>query len=101
MIKGGSIQHLPFLSEQEKKIFRTFGEISQKQILIQASQRQKYVDQGQSLNLMIHPNTPIKNINKLMLEAHEMGIKTLYYQLSTNAAQEFIRDILSCDNCAG
>jgi ribonucleoside-diphosphate reductase alpha chain len=101
LIKGGSVQHLPFLSEQEKKIFRTFGEISQKEILIQASQRQKYVDQGQSLNLMIHPNTPIKDINKLMLEAHEMGIKTLYYQLSTNAAQEFIRDILSCDNCAG
>ncbi|MFN9302780.1 MAG: ribonucleoside-diphosphate reductase subunit alpha [Candidatus Kapaibacterium sp.] len=101
LIKGGSVQHLPFLSEQEKKIFRTFGEISQKEILIQASQRQQYVDQGQSLNLMIHPNTSIKDINKLMLEAHEMGIKTLYYQLSTNAAQEFIRDILSCDNCAG
>lgn len=101
LIKGGSVQHLPFLSEQEKKIFRTFGEISQKEILIQSSQRQKYIDQGQSLNLMIHPNTPIKDINKLMLEAHEMGIKTLYYQLSTNAAQEFIRDILSCDNCAG
>lgn len=101
LIKGGSVQHLPFLSEQEKKIFRTFGEISQKEILIQASQRQKYIDQGQSLNLMIHPNTSIKDINKLMLEAHEMGIKTLYYQLSTNAAQEFIRDILSCDNCAG
>jgi ribonucleoside-diphosphate reductase alpha chain len=50
---------------------------------------------------MIHPNTPIKDINKLVLEAHEIGIKTLYYQLSTNAAQEFIRDILSCDNCAG
>jgi ribonucleoside-diphosphate reductase alpha chain len=101
LIKGGSVQHLDFLSEQEKKIFRTFGEISQKEILIQAAQRQKYVDQGQSLNLMIHPNTPIKDINKLMLEAHGMGIKTLYYQLSTNAAQEFIRDILSCDNCAG
>jgi ribonucleoside-diphosphate reductase alpha chain len=101
LIKGGSVQHLDFLSEQEKKIFRTFGEISQKEILIQAAQRQKYIDQGQSLNLMIHPNTPIKDINKLMLEAHGMGIKTLYYQLSTNAAQEFIRDILSCDNCAG
>lgn len=101
LIKGGSIQHLPFLSEQEKKIFRTFGEISQKEILIQASQRQQYVDQGQSLNLMIHPSTSIKDINKLMLEAHEMGIKTLYYQLNTNAAQEFIRDILACDNCAG
>jgi len=43
------------MSEQEKEVFKTFGEISQKEILIQASQRQKYIDQGQSLNMMIPP----------------------------------------------
>jgi ribonucleoside-diphosphate reductase alpha chain len=98
---AGSVQHLSFLSEDEKLVFRTFMEISQMEIIIQASNRQKYVDQGQSLNLMIHPQTPTKDINVLLLKAHELGIKTLYYQLGQNAAQEFARDILSCESCAG
>jgi ribonucleoside-diphosphate reductase alpha chain len=99
--RAGSVQHLSFLSEQEKLVFRTFMEISQMEIIIQASTRQKYIDQGQSLNLMIHPQTPTRDINTLLLKAHELGIKTLYYQLGQNAAQEFARDILSCESCAG
>jgi len=71
------------------------------EIVIQAAQRQKYIDQGQSLNLMIHPSTPTRDINKLLLEAHKLGIKTLYYQLGQNASQQFARDILSCVSCAG
>ena len=99
--RGGSVQHLSFLSAEEKLVFRTFMEISQMEIIIQASARQKYIDQGQSLNLMIHPQTPTRDINTLLLKAHELGIKTLYYQLGQNAAQEFARDILSCESCAG
>jgi len=99
--KSGSVQHLDFLSTKEKLVFRTFMEISQMEVIIQASARQKYIDQGQSLNLMIHPSTPTKDINALILKAHELGIKTLYYQLGQNAAQEFGRNILSCDSCAG
>jgi ribonucleoside-diphosphate reductase alpha chain len=99
--RAGSVQHLSFLSENEKLVFRTFMEISQMEIIIQASTRQKYIDQGQSLNLMIHPQTPTRDINTLLLKAHELGIKTLYYQLGQNAAQEFARDILSCESCAG
>jgi ribonucleoside-diphosphate reductase alpha chain len=99
--RAGSVQHLSFLSEEEKLVFRTFMEISQMEIIIQASTRQKYIDQGQSLNLMIHPQTPTRDINTLLLKAHELGIKTLYYQLGQNAAQEFARDILSCESCAG
>lgn len=97
----GSVKHLDFLSDDEKLVFRTFIEISQMEIIIQASQRQKYIDQGQSLNLMIHPNIPTKDVNALILKAHELGIKTLYYQLGQNAAQNFARDILSCESCAG
>jgi ribonucleoside-diphosphate reductase alpha chain len=97
----GSVQHLDFLDEHEKLVFRTFIEISQLEIVIQASARQKFIDQGQSLNLMIHPDTPTKDINKLTLEAHDLGIKTLYYQLGQNAAQAFARNILSCDTCSG
>jgi ribonucleoside-diphosphate reductase alpha chain len=99
--RDGSVQHLDFLSEQEKLVFRTFIEISQMEIIIQASQRQKYIDQGQSLNLMIHPSTPTKDVNALILKAHELGVKTLYYQLGQNAAQNFARDILSCESCGG
>lgn len=98
--RDGSVQHLDFLSKEEKDIFKTFKEISQMAIIKQAAQRQKYIDQGQSLNVMIHPNTPVKDINALYLEAAELGIKSLYYQINLNAAQEFNRNILECESCS-
>ena len=101
LVKGGSVQHLDFLSEDEKEVFKTFGEISQKEILIQASQRQKYIDQGQSLNMMIPPKTPPKEVNELLIFAWENGIKSLYYQRSANPAQELARSILTCSSCEG
>ncbi len=101
LVKGGSVQHLSFLSEQAKDVFKTFGEISQKEILIQASQRQKYIDQGQSLNMMIPPKTPPKEVNELLIFAWENGIKSLYYQRSANPAQELARSILTCSSCEG
>jgi ribonucleoside-diphosphate reductase alpha chain len=99
LIKGGSVQHLEFLTQDEKNVFKTFGEISQKEIVIQAAQRQKYIDQGQSLNIMIPPNTKPKEVNELMIFAWEQGIKSLYYQRSANPAQELARSILSCSTC--
>jgi ribonucleoside-diphosphate reductase alpha chain len=99
LMKGGSVSHLEFLSAHEKEVFQTFGEISQKEIIIQAAARQKYIDQGQSLNLMIHPKTSAKEVNELMIFAWEQGIKCLYYQRGTNPAQELGRSILSCKSC--
>lgn len=99
LIKGGSVQHLDFLNEEEKSVFKTFGEISQKEIVIQASQRQKYIDQSQSLNLMIPPNTPPKQVNSLLIEGWELGVKTFYYQRSFSPTQELARSILSCSSC--
>lgn len=96
---NGSVQHLDFLSQHEKDVFKTFQEISPKEIVIQAAQRQNYIDQGQSLNLMIHPSVPAKDVNQLMIEAWRLGVKGLYYQISVNAAQEFSRDILACVSC--
>ena len=64
LLKGGSVQHLSFLSDEEKAVFKTFGEISQKDIVIQAAQRQKYIDQSQSLNLMISPKCPPKQVSE-------------------------------------
>jgi ribonucleoside-diphosphate reductase alpha chain len=87
----GSVQHLEFLTAHEKQVFRTFSEISQKAIIEQAAVRQKYIDQAQSLNIMIDPSMPTKDLNALYLYAWEKGIKTLYYQHSMNAAQQFGR----------
>jgi len=99
MVKGGSVQHLDFLNQREKDVFKTFGEISQLEIVKQAAQRQTWIDQAQSLNLMIHPDTPLKDINSLFIEAWKLGLKTLYYQRSVNIAQQVSRDILSCSSC--
>jgi ribonucleoside-diphosphate reductase alpha chain len=99
LFKAGSVQHLDFLSSHEKDVFKTFGEISQKEIVIQAAQRQKYIDQGQSLNLMIAPSVRAKDVNELMIFAWEQYIKSLYYQRSANPAQELARSILECSTC--
>ena len=96
---GGSVQHLKFLSQEEKDVFKTFGEISQKEVIIQAAGRQKYIDQGQSLNLMIPHDTKAKDANELIIFAWEQGIKSLYYQRSTNPAQMLVRSVLTCTSC--
>lgn len=95
---NGSVQHLDFPT---KEVFKTFLEISPKEIILQAAQRQKFIDQAQSLNLTIHPSVPAKDINQLYLYAWEEGIKTLYYQFSQSSAQSFVRNILECVSCSG
>lgn len=96
---GGSVQHLEFLSEHEKDVYKTFEEISQKEIVIQAAQRQKYIDQSQSLNLMIPHNAKPKDVNELLIFGWEQGIKTFYYQRSSNPAAKLARNILTCKSC--
>ena len=97
----GSVQHLEQLSEHEKEVFKTFSEISQLSVIQQAAQRQQYIDQGQSINVMIHPATPAKDLNQLYLTAEELGLKSIYYQFSMSAAQVFNRNLLSCSGCEG
>tara|TARA_R110000751_G_scaffold46949_3_gene105258 strand:- start:667 stop:2313 length:1647 start_codon:yes stop_codon:yes gene_type:complete len=97
--KGGSVQHLKFLTDHEKEVFKNFGEISQKEILIQAAQRQKYIDQGQSINMMVPPSTKPKEVNELLVWAWKNGIKSLYYQRSANPAQELSRSLNECSSC--
>lgn len=94
----GSVQHLDFLTQEEKEVFKTFAEIDQYVVVGQAAVRQLYIDQGQSLNLMINPKTPTKDVNALYIEAWKQGVKTLYYQHSMNAAQTLNRKKL-CVNC--
>lgn len=94
----GSVQHLNFLTSKEKDVFKTFSEIDQYAILNQAAARQPFIDQSQSLNLMINPTMSAKEINQLYIFAWESDIKTLYYQHSTNAAQQFNKRKL-CTTC--
>lgn len=94
--KDGSVQHLDFPT---KKVFKSFSEISQKEIIIQAAARQRYIDQAQSINLAIDPSVPARDINSLFIYAWENGVKTLYYQYSKSSAQEFSRNILECASC--
>jgi ribonucleoside-diphosphate reductase alpha chain len=101
LLHGGSVQHLDFLTDHEKDVFKTFAELSQKEVVIHAAQRQPHIDQGQSLNLMIPAGTKPKEINELMIFAWEMGVKSLYYQRSSNPSQELSRSILTCKSCEG
>ncbi len=98
--RNGSVQHLDCLTSHEKEVFKTFRELSQMEVVIQAAQRQKYIDQGQSLNVTIHSSIPTKDINALLIEGWRLGIKSFYYQLGVNAAKEFARDINACSSCA-
>jgi ribonucleoside-diphosphate reductase alpha chain len=104
--QDGSVQHLDFLSDHEKEVFKTFFEINQSAIITQAGIRQDYIDQSQSLNLLVDPDMPIKDVNKLLIDAWRMGVKTLYYQHSMNAAQAFSRkkmgiNDMECLSCQG
>ena len=101
LLNDGSVQHLAALSDEEKEIYKTFSEISQLAVIQQAAQRQKYIDQGQSINVMIHPETPTRDINQLYLTAAELGLKSIYYQHSMSAAQRFNRNLLNCSSCEG
>ena len=101
LTSGGSVQGLDFLTDEEKDVFKTFGEISQKEVVIQTSIRQNYIDQAQSINLMIHPKTPVKEVNQLLIFAWEQGVKTLYYHRGTNPSQELSRNLLNCSSCEG
>ena len=99
MLKSGSVQSLNCLTQEEKEVFKTFKEISQYEIISQAALRQKYIDQAQSLNLNIPSEVPIKDVNKLFIEAWKQGIKTLYYQRSSSVAKEQLTNIVSCTSC--
>ena len=96
----GSVDHLDFLTEHEKDVFKTYAEIDQKVIVYQAANRQNYIDQGQSINIMAHPDMPIKDLNDVYVTAWRLGVKSMYYQHSMNAAQKF-KQKKECASCEG
>lgn len=99
MLNQGSIQHMTKLTQAEKDVFKTFKEISPLEIVTQAAQRQRYIDQAQSLNLNIPSSMPIKDVNKVIIDAWKLGVKTLYYQRSQSVSKELIVNFMTCSSC--
>lgn len=102
----GSVKNIRCLSKEEKEVFKTFKEINQLELVRQAAIRQKYIDQGQSINLAFFQDAPAKFINQVHIEAWRLGLKSLYYlrsesNLRADSAQQ--RDLYteSCRNCEG
>ena len=83
----GSVQHLPYLSELDKEVFKTFKEIDMVGLVEQAGERQKYLCQGQSLNITVDAKADRGYLNKIHLTAYEVGCKGMYY-LRTGSVQK-------------
>ena len=113
---GGSVQHLDFLPESLKEVFKTAIEIDQMRLIEQAGVRQKYLCQGQSLNIYFAAGAPKKILHEVHYAAWNLGCKGLYYlrtettQRAENVAQKIERDKLkdyveqedeSCVACEG
>ena len=83
----GSVQPLDFLTDEEKKIFKTAYELNMNELVQQAADRQQYICQSQSLNLFMKSPISGKYLNELHLKAHELGVKTLYYLRSESVIE--------------
>jgi ribonucleoside-diphosphate reductase alpha chain len=75
----GSAQHLRFLEQEEKDVFKTAMEIDQRWVIEHAADRQNFIDQGQSLNIFFRPDVNIMYLHAVHFLAWKRGLKTLYY----------------------
>ena len=98
---NGSVQHLKFLNADQKKLYLSFVEIDQKELLIAAGIRQTYIDQGMSLNLAFPLDTKAVELIKIHYLAWKLGLKTLYYLHSNSALSADLIDIDNCGSCDG
>lgn len=101
----GSVANITELSDDAKEVFKTFKEINQLELVRQAAIREKFLDQGQSINLAFYQNAPAKFINQVHIEAWTLGLKSLYYLRSESnlrADSKQQRDLYSeCLMCEG
>ncbi|WAC25417.1 ribonucleoside-diphosphate reductase subunit alpha [Blastomonas sp. SL216] len=96
--KGGSVQHLDFLSAEEKDAFKTSFEIDQRWLLELAADRTPYIDQAQSLNLFIPADVDKWDLLMLHFRAWELGIKSLYYLRSKSVQRAGFAGGVEADN---
>lgn len=99
----GSVQQLEFLSEEQKEIYLTAYEIDQMSIVKQAADRQKFIDQAQSLNLFFPANVNPQHFHDVHWSAWELGLKTLYYTrtgtvIKGDVASKSTEECLACES---
>lgn len=97
--QGGSVQHLDFLTDHEKAVFKTFAEIDPMEVIRQNNDRTPFVDQGISLNLKVHPDTTLADNVKYLVELWKGGSKSVYYHEGLNPAQLAARARDTCVSC--
>jgi ribonucleoside-diphosphate reductase alpha chain len=83
----GSVQHLDWMDENTKEVFKTSMEIDQRWVIEHAADRQQHIDQAQSLNVFFRPDAHIKYIHAVHFLAWKKGLKTLYYCRSEKLAK--------------
>jgi ribonucleoside-diphosphate reductase alpha chain len=98
--KGGSVQHLDFLTQEEKDTFKTSFEIDQRWLLELAADRAPYIDQAQSLNLFIPADVEKWDLLMLHFRAWELGVKSLYYLRSKSIQRAGFAGGVEADNTA-
>ena len=98
--KGGSVQHLDFLTPEEKAVFKTSFELDQRWLLEFAADRTPYIDQAQSLNLFIPADVEKWDLMQLHFQAWEKGIKSLYYLRSKSVQRAGFAGGVEADNTA-
>lgn len=105
--ENGSVHHLDFLTVHEKEVFLTAKEMNQFALVKLAAQRQRWIDQGQSLNLFFPENSDPKYIHDIHVMAHEEGLRTLYYLRTSSVirgdagSREYRRESTECKACEG
>jgi len=96
--QGGSVQHLDFLTQEEKDVYKTSFEIDQRWLLELAADRTPYIDQAQSLNLFIPADVEKWDLLMLHFRAWELGIKSLYYLRSKSIQRAGFAGGVEADN---
>jgi ribonucleoside-diphosphate reductase alpha chain len=97
---GGSVQHLDFLTQEEKDVFKTSFEIDQRWLIELAADRTPFIDQAQSLNLFIPADVDKWDLMMLHFRAWELGIKSLYYLRSKSVQRAGFAGGVEADNTA-
>jgi ribonucleoside-diphosphate reductase alpha chain len=87
MANDGSVQHLTWMSDWDKDVFKTAMELDQRWVVQHAADRQQYIDQAQSLNVFFRPDSPIMYLHTVHFLAWKQGLKTMYYCRSEKLAK--------------
>tara|TARA_E500000331_G_scaffold342891_1_gene377055 strand:- start:1697 stop:3412 length:1716 start_codon:yes stop_codon:yes gene_type:complete len=111
ILEQGSVQHLPYLTDHEKEVFKTAFEIDQMWVIEHAAVRQQWICQGQSVNLFFPSGTDINYVNLVHIAAWKKSLKGLYYlrtsagvtgeKISTKVERRTLKDIEECLSCQG